>query len=113
MVVKAPKIRLLGDIAAAAPDTLGGVAFSDAQLDAYGVKELQVLEQVLRSGDRRTLAAVAARIRDKIAWDGPTDTPDRSFLNAYYAALRQRLETGLLFGRARRDKHDVAAQAKT
>jgi hypothetical protein len=34
-------------------------------------------------------------------------------LNAYYAALRQRLETGLLFGRARRDKHDVAAQAKT
>jgi uncharacterized RDD family membrane protein YckC len=113
MVVKAPKIRLLGDIAAAAPDTLGGVAFSDAQLDAYGVKELQVLEQVLRSGDRRTLAAVAARIRDKIAWEGPTDTPDRSFLNAYYAALRQRLETGLLFGRARRDKHDVAAQAKT
>jgi hypothetical protein len=56
---------------------------------------------------------VAARIRDKIAWEGPTDTPDRSFLNAYYAALRQRLETGLLFGRARRDKHDVAAQAKT
>lgn len=113
MVVKAPKLRLLRDIAEAAPQTLGGVAFTDAQLDAYGIKELQVLEQVLRTGDRRTLAAVATRIRGKIAWEGPADTPDRSFLNAYYAALRQRLETGLLFGRARRDKHDVGAQAKT
>ncbi|CAN7631708.1 RDD family protein [Phenylobacterium sp. LjRoot225] len=107
MVVKAPKIRLLRDIAEAGPQTVGGVAFTDAQLDAYGIKELQVLEQVLRTGDRRTLAAVATRIRGKIAWEGPTDTPDRSFLGAYYAALRQRLETGLLFGRARRDKHDI------
>jgi uncharacterized RDD family membrane protein YckC len=112
MVVKAPKIRLLRDIAESAPDALGGVAFTDAQLDAYGIKELQVLEQVLRTGDRRTLAAVAQRIRLKIEWDGPSDVSDRSFLNAYYAGLRHRLETGLLFGRRRRDKHDVV-QAKT
>jgi uncharacterized RDD family membrane protein YckC len=113
MVVKAPKIRLLRDIAESAPDALGGVAFADAQLDAYGIKELQVLEQVLRTGDRRTLAAVAQRIRLKIEWDGPSDVSDRAFLAAYYAGLRHRLETGLLFGRRRRDKHDVVAPAET
>lgn len=113
MVVKAPKTRLLGDIAERAPQTLGGVAFTDAQLDAYGVKELKVLEQVLRAGDRRTTAAVAERIRSKIGWEGPADVADRAFLNAYYAGLRQRLETGLLFGRARRDKHDDGTQANT
>ena len=113
LVVKAPKVKLLPDIAEAAPATVGGAAFTQAQLDAYGVKELQVLEQVLRGGERRTIAAVAARIRTKIGWEGPTDVPDATFLNAYYAALRHRLETGLLFGRRRRDKHDVAAQEKT
>ena len=113
MVVKAPKIRLLRDIAESAPQIVGDLAFTDAQLDAYGIKELQVLEQVLRTGDRRSMAAVAQRIRGKIDWRGPDDLADRSFLNAYYAALRGRLETGLLFGRARRDKHDVAPQAKT
>ena len=113
MVVKAPRPKLLQDIAEAAPHTVAGVAFTEAQLDAYGIKELQVLEQVLRAGDRRTLAAVAKRIRAKIAWDGPADVPDRTFLNAYYAALRRRLETGLLFGRRKRDKHDVKAQANT
>ena len=107
MVVKAPRIRLLQDVAESAPQTLGGVAFNDAQLNAYGIKELKVLEQVLRTGDRATMAAVARRIRGKIGWEGPADTPDRAFLSAYYAALRQRLETGLLFGRARRDKHDT------
>jgi uncharacterized RDD family membrane protein YckC len=116
MVVKAPKVRLLRDIAEAAPQMPLGVAFTEAQLDAYGVKELKVLEQVLRTGDRATMAAVAERIRRRIHWDGPTDIADRSFLNAYYTGLRQRLETGLLFGRARRDKHDDGTgepQAKT
>ena len=31
---------------------------------------------------------------------------DAEFLNAYYAALRARLERKLLFGRRRLDKHD-------
>jgi len=113
LVVKAPKVKLLRDIAESAPVTLNGAAFSPAQLDAYGVKELQVLEQVLRGGDRRTMAAVAKRIRGKIGWEGPADVPDATFLNAYYAGLRHRLETGLLFGRRRADKHDVPAQEKT
>lgn len=118
MVVKTPKLRLLQDIAEHAPGPFGGLVFTEAQLDAYGVKELKVLEQVLRTGDRRTIAAVADRIRARIGWEGPDDVAERTFLAAYYAALRGRLETGLLFGRARRDKHDGrgdedAAQANT
>jgi uncharacterized RDD family membrane protein YckC len=106
MVVKTPKVVLRPDIAQEAPATVSGVAFTEPQLDAYGVKELQVLEDVLRTGDRRTMADVARRIRTKISWDGPTDVPDRSFLQAYYAGLRGRLEGRLLFGHRRADKFD-------
>lgn len=112
MVVKAPKLKLLNDVAQNAPSTLSGLSFSEAQLDAYGIKELQVLEDVLRGDDRRTVAAVAAQIRSKIDWTGPADVSDRSFLSAYYAALRGRLETGLLFGRRRADKHDAPTGAR-
>ncbi|MDB5419644.1 MAG: hypothetical protein JWP50_3063 [Phenylobacterium sp.] len=105
MVIKAPKIALRPDLAEAGP-AAGGVTFSEAQVDAYGIKELHVLEGVLRSGDRRTVAEVARRIRTKIAWEGRTDVADRLFLSAYYAALRARLERRALLGRRRRDKFD-------
>lgn len=101
-VVHAPKRVLRPDLARDA--TAGEAAFTDAQLDAYGIKELHVLEEVLRIGDRKTLAEVAQRIRAKIAWTG--DAHDRAFLQAYYAALRGRLEQRMLFGRRRADKFD-------
>ncbi|WP_297691574.1 RDD family protein [Phenylobacterium sp.] len=104
MVVKAPKVTLPPELVA--ERAVDDLVFSEAQVDAYGIKELQVLEQVLRRGDRRTMADVARRIRVKIAWDGPTDIPDRSFLSAYYAALRARLEARALFGHRRQDKFD-------
>ena len=106
MVVKAPKRLLRPDLAAdrAAPAT--GLVFTDAQLDAYGIKELHVLEDVLRRGERRTLADVSARIRKKIDWEAPLEVSDRTFLQAYYAGLRARLEGQLLFGRRRADKFD-------
>jgi uncharacterized RDD family membrane protein YckC len=108
MVVKAPKRVLQPDLADTERTAARGIDFTHAQLDAYGVKELHVLEDVLRAGDRRTLAEVAARIRVKIGWEGPADLPDRTFLNAYYAGLRGRLENRMLFGRRRRDKFDVS-----
>jgi len=108
MVIKAPKTVLRRDLLQDAPATVGGVAFTQTQLDAYGIKELHVLEQVLRRGDRRTIAEVARRIRGKIAWDGPLDVTDQSFLAAYYSALRGRLEGQALLGRRRRDKYDRA-----
>ncbi len=103
-VVRAPK-RLLGaDLLAKPAQT--ELAFSKDQVDAYGIKELSVLEEVLRHAHPETMEAVATRIRTKI---GMTDkAPAAEFLAAYYKALRARLETRLLFGRRKLDKFDKA-----
>ncbi|MCC7267842.1 MAG: RDD family protein [Caulobacteraceae bacterium] len=105
-VVRSPRRKLLRDLAAEGRSAR--FAFTERQVQAYGVKELQVLEEVLRVADRRTMQAVAARIRRKIDWAAGPDESDGDFLAAYYAALRERLEQRLLFGHRRRDKHDVA-----
>jgi uncharacterized RDD family membrane protein YckC len=97
-VVVAPK-RVLDAELSGGPQ----IAFSEAALDAYGIKELGILENVLRRKDPVTMAAVAQRIRIKIGYDAPM--PDEQFLAAYYTGLRGRLEGRLLFGVRRRDKH--------
>ena len=105
LVIQAPKKVLRPDLSA---EPLGRFAFSLQQLDAYGVKELHVLEDVLRLRDARTMAAVSERIRRKIGWTQPLAGGDEGFLGAYYAALRGRLETRMLFGHRRKDKFDKA-----
>ena len=102
-VVRVPRRMLLPDLAADRPGT-ATLAFTRAQVDAFGVKELQLLEQVLRTRDPATMAAVAERIRRKIGWTG--SERDGPFLDGYYAALRDRLERRLLFGHRRADKFD-------
>jgi uncharacterized RDD family membrane protein YckC len=108
LVVRAPRRRLLPDLADIERSAAPGLVFTPVQLDAYGIRELHVLEDVLRAGDRRAIAVVAARIRAKIGWEGPTDVADRAFLRAYYAGLRGRLEGRLLFGQRRKDKFDLS-----
>jgi uncharacterized RDD family membrane protein YckC len=78
--------------------------FTEAQLAAYGEFELQKLEEVLRREDDLSLIVVARAIRGRIGWTGG-DTDDYGFLQAYYTALCQRLERGMLFGKRRADKH--------
>jgi uncharacterized RDD family membrane protein YckC len=107
-VVKTPRRALAVDLAQDAPERLARFAFTPEQAAAYGVKELQVLEDVLRRRDPRTLAAVAERIRRKIDWVAGPGEHDADFLAAYYAALRSRLENRLLFGHRRKDKFDKA-----
>lgn len=108
-VISAPRRRLSADLfhreAASLPGNAGGEGwrFSDAQLDVYGVYELQTLERVLREGRRDKMATVAEAIRVKIGVDGGEDF---AFLRAYYDAARARMERGLLFGKRREDKHD-------
>jgi len=110
-VVQAPRRRLVADLAAASPDRLQPTPrFTPEQLDAYGIRELQVLEDVLRANSSGAIAVVATRIRDKIAWKSPTEESDREFLGIYYAELRRSLETNLLMGRRRADKHDHPAR---
>jgi uncharacterized RDD family membrane protein YckC len=85
-------------------DAPAKLVFTEEQLNAYGEFELQTLEQVLRLGNKESMATVADTIRAKIgSWQ---DVSDAEFLNTYYEALRTRLERNLLFGKRRLDKHD-------
>ena len=104
-VVRAPKRDLQGDVGhvwEGAPQ----YRFTDAQLDVYGVFELQTLEKVLRDSRPEAIGPVAAAIRRKIG--APDDREhDYAFLTAYYNAARARMERGLLFGKRRLDKYDT------
>lgn len=101
-VVHAPKRMMEPDIASESGKR--SITFSREQLEVYGIKELAVLEEVLRKRDPEVMHAVAARIRAKIGY--PDGDPDEAFLLAFYAALRQHLESRLLLGKRKRDKYD-------
>ncbi len=119
-VIAAPKAALLPDLAEAnGPRTRPGPAapayqFSTEQLDAYGIFELQTLEQVLRQRGPNAASVreeVASRIRRKINWEVPLGLQfdAHAFLRAFYATQRGRLEAQVLLGRRRQDKHDRGA----
>ncbi len=111
LVVLLPKRTLLADLAAAPPSAASprdpAITFTESQLSAYGIYELQVLEEVLRMPPSQTAiearASVAEKIRGKIGWDGPP-IRDKVFLSAFYAALRADLERKMLRGKRREDK---------
>ena len=105
-VVRAPKRRLLEDLAGRSEGAAVRFDFRQDQLDIYGVKELQVLEDVLRRSNLKTRMEVADRIRRKIGWEAAPDEADWAFLEAFYAALRGRLEAKLLLGKRKLDKFD-------
>jgi uncharacterized RDD family membrane protein YckC len=115
-VIKAPKTRLLPDMAgaaAAAPKQAEAEAarytFTREQLQIYGIYELQTLEVVLRQEGataKETRAEVCNRIRRKIGWQEEEAVDPQRFLEAFYAALRQHLENRMLFGERRESKHD-------
>ncbi|HEX8644098.1 MAG TPA: RDD family protein [Allosphingosinicella sp.] len=104
-VINVPKRRLTFDLMRE-ESASAGFAFTDAQLDAYGIFELQTLEQVLRDGNPDALTAVSWSIRNKLGI-GEVEG-DLAFLEAYYDALRRRLERKLLFGRRRANKYENA-----
>ena len=106
-VLRNPRRKLTRDMADEGSARMSRFDFSQAQLDAYGAKELHILEEVLRLRNRRVLRSVAERIAAKTGWPHTPFDDDYDFLSAYYAALRGRLEARLLMGIRRRDKHDV------
>ena len=105
-VIHAPRRVLELDLAAA--QRTAGIVITPAEADVYGVRELSVLEEVLRRNNAATIRAVADRIRTKIKRARAHGETDQEFLEAYYLALRTRLEGRMLFGHRRRDKHDKA-----
>jgi uncharacterized RDD family membrane protein YckC len=115
LVVKAPAVVLLSDLADRAPQRPAArpeeeFPFTREQLDIYGVHELQVLEDLLRRDDQgaldgRILEEVCEKIKVKIDW--PRDrwqVPPRRFLDAFYRAQRALLEQKMLFGQRRERK---------
>ena len=114
MVVRAPRTVLRRDLSVAdgprrAAPAAGAPSFTVEQLDLYGIKELHLLESLLRESRPRTdaLEAVAERIQRKIAWMPPPGSPRldaEAFLRAFYTAQRARLEHRLLLGERRETK---------
>jgi len=107
-VIHAPKAELLGDIASTTQiEAAGEFVFTPAQLDAYGIHELHVLENVLRGGGVDVKKSVTERIQKKIGWEPEPGESQRHFLESYYAALRDHLERKMLFGKRKADKFDT------
>jgi hypothetical protein len=103
-VIRAPRRPLLPELAGQVQD----LSFTDDELDAYGVYELETLETVIRQAHAPAVATVTASIAQRIHreyWSDEGGPRDLAFLQAYYAGLRGRLEQKLLFGKRRADKH--------
>jgi uncharacterized RDD family membrane protein YckC len=109
LVIKVPRQRLLGDLV----EARARFVFTDQQLMAYGKRELQVLEDLLRRPNEREsrelLHDVCDRICRKIEWSQPL-MPDEvvTFLRDFYTAQRAYLEREQLFGRPLADKFAAA-----
>ncbi len=119
LVVVQPKVQLridLADAVVAARPTAARTAtytFTEAQLEVYGIYELQVLEGLLRgeaAADATAVSTVADKIRAKIQYAEKVPLgQDERFLADFYTALRAHLEKRLLFGKRREDKFDKRA----
>jgi hypothetical protein len=97
-------------------------AFTNAQVDAYGERELQVLEELLRRDAKRPiellerqqlLADVGQRIRRRIGFAATVaHWEEETFLRDFYSAQRAHLEfKTVTTGRRRRSKHDGRREA--
>ena len=109
-VIAMPKRVLLADLTVPAwAENSRGYTFTHEHLSKYGAFELQVLEELLRRPRTPETSAllddVCKKIRRKIGWSGQIPSADvRRFLTDFYAAEREELERGKLFGRMREDK---------
>ena len=109
LVIALPRQRLLGDLV----ETRARFTFADQQLQAYGTRELQVLEDLLRRPGRRDRASCCATCATASAArsTGRSRSPDADialFLRDFYTAQRAYLEREQLFGRPRADKYQAA-----
>jgi uncharacterized RDD family membrane protein YckC len=108
-VVEAPKRKLEAAMSvpaktATTADRAAGYRFGEAELSVYGEYELQMLERLLRENRADSLVQVYETICGKIGWAPGGSGDARPFLEAYYTALRARLETGMRLGKRKADK---------
>lgn len=106
IVVVEPAGELLPDLTATSPAD-AAPTFTREQLDIYGIRELQVLEQVLRRPSsvekNALLRTICEKVRAKIGWEPPVADAE-SFLQAFYTAQRGRLEHKMLLGKRQERK---------
>lgn len=102
-VVEAPRVALAKALSASTAAEAVRYRFDARELGVYGIREVQVLEQLLREGDAQALAAVHRTICAKIGREA-AEGEERAFLEAFYAALRDKLEKDMRFGKRKADK---------
>lgn len=117
-VVRVPRPVLLSDVARLSETARKNgqqraeELFTPAELDQYGIYELQTLEKLLQVTGKdaeQTIAAVAEKVCRKL--DRPQVDgiqAQRLFLQNYYGALRKHLEAKMLFGVRKEDKFDTS-----
>lgn len=106
LVVRAPRAMLLEDLSGARTTSRAAsepqYRFTREQLDIYGIYELQVLEELLRSSGAvkwESLRAVSEKVQAKLRWQPPVAERDAErFLHDFYVAQRRRLEQKMLLG---------------
>ncbi|MBX4940603.1 RDD family protein [Rhizobium binae] len=120
LVVDNPRSVLLSDLALPAPSAASSQAafdFLPEHLDVYGKYELQTLEDVLRdatkTSNHKEIAQIARTITRRIQYED-TVKPGQEllFLNEFYRAQREHLESLKLFGTVRENKFHEHARAE-
>ncbi|MBY3256342.1 RDD family protein [Rhizobium laguerreae] len=113
LVVDTPRSVLLADLALSAPaaaSTQAEFEFLAEHLDIYGKYELQTLEDVLRGSTKtpnhKEIEQIVRTITRRIRYED-TVKPGRElvFLNEFYRAQREHLESLKLFGTLRENKY--------
>jgi uncharacterized RDD family membrane protein YckC len=108
-VVESERRKLMRAMSVATASAAPAYRFGETELSIYGEHELQVLESVLRHDDPRAQRQVMEAICRKIGWQAG-EGDERVFLEAFYAALRARLERDMRFGKRKKDKFDESRQ---
>jgi uncharacterized RDD family membrane protein YckC len=121
MVVRVPRIVLAPDLAGTRGHKKRDIeerraaqveeySFSAQELDHYGIRELQVLEDLLRRReqgealDAEVLEVVRQKIQKKIGWPRGSPVKTLPFLKGFYKAQRAHLEHKMLFGKRKERK---------
>lgn len=110
LVVREPPRQQLRELSAAEQRADSRFDFTTAQLDMYGIYELQVLEDFLNTAPApAALLAVAEKVAHKIAWpDDRWQHRPHLYLTDFYRALRARREQQLLLGQRQESKKEGA-----
>jgi uncharacterized RDD family membrane protein YckC len=111
IVISVPKRTLVEDLAGESQ----AFVFTPEHLRHYGVKELQVLEEVLRQPHNQESARlryeICERIRKRIGWTQEFRGEQiESFLRDFYTAQRAFLESRKNFGDERPDKFHLTGR---